>query len=272
MKNENICFLDMISEKFFITNRFNEKLEVLKEYQEGKDQYSAILMVPGLAMDLHEWGKSFDEIADRLVKAGFLVLRFSFAGCGKSEGDFKEMTVSRQAAQVQDVFKYLQKEPLVDKNRIGVLAQSMAGPSVIQALPLKISSTIFLSAVFDPEESLKKVIQERNVVIDVKKITKLPRSDGSLTELGPQIWKDFKKLDLESKLEKHAKFPVLVLHGALDDKVSIKDAKQFFRFSQAKKELIIYPEGDHGFDKIPRRLRKEVLRKIIDWFKITHTN
>lgn len=94
----------MISKKIFIKNRFGEKLEALKEYSErpvrgwsapacrqGRSggKYPAVLMVPGLAMDLHEWAGSFDEIAEKLVKAGFLVLRFSFAGCGKSEGDFK---------------------------------------------------------------------------------------------------------------------------------------------------------------------------------------
>ncbi|MBL7158858.1 prolyl oligopeptidase family serine peptidase [Candidatus Microgenomates bacterium] len=178
------------------------------------------------------------------------------------------MTISRQAQQVQDVLNYLQKEPLVDKNRIGILVQSIGGPSVIQALPLKISSLVFLSAVFSPGESLKKVLSERNVKIDTQEITKMPRSDGSVTEFGPQIWEDFKKLNLKGKLEKHAKFPVLILHGALDTKVSTKDAKQFFRFSQGKKELVIYPEGDHGFDEVSSQLRQEVLRKIVSWYTL----
>jgi len=287
----------MITQKFFIKNRFGEKLEAVKEFPEREGPFPAVLMVPGLAMDFHEWGGSFDEISEKLVKNGFLAFRFSFAGCGKSDGDFKEMTISRQAKQVQDVLKYLQKEPLVDKNRIGILAQSMGGPSVIQALPLEISSLVLLSAVFNPGASLKKVIQERNIKIDPEKVTYVPRSeppprfagwflskirgetphrpakrdwcwgDGSLTELGPQIWEDFKKLDLKSKLEKHTSFPFLVLHGALDTKVPSHDAKQFFKFAQGKKELVIYPRGNHGLGDIPSALRKEVLEKIVEWFK-----
>lgn len=90
----------MISKKLFIKNRFGERLEVLKEYQEEKVKYPTVLLVPGLAMNLHEWGGSFDEISQKLVENGFLTFRFSFAGCGQSEGDFKEMTISRQAKQV----------------------------------------------------------------------------------------------------------------------------------------------------------------------------
>lgn len=259
----------MISKKLFIKNRFGERLEALKEFSRGKGPFPAVLMVPGLAMDLHESGGSFDEISENLVKEGFLVLRFSFAGCGSSQGDFREMTISRQAKQVKDVLRYLQKEPLVDENRIGILAQSMAGPSVIQALQLQISSLLLLSAVFNPGASLKKVLRARNVTIDLRGITKVPRSDGSLMTLGPQIWQDFKRLDLKTKIQKYTSFPVLILHGALDTKVSTKEVKQYFLFFKGKKELAIYSQGDHGLDEIPRKLRQEVLEKIVSWLELT---
>ena len=204
-----------------------------------------------------------------MVNNGFLVLRFSFAGCGKSDGDFKEMTISRQAAQVQDVFSFLQKEPLVDKKRIGILAQSMGGPSVIQALPLKAFSLVFLSSVFEPEESLKMVLKRKKVKINPQKVTYVPRSDESLTPLGSQIWRDFKKIDLKIKVQRHVHFPVLVFHGELDTYVTTKEVKKYFQYFPGKKELVIYPEGDHGLEDIPPVLRQEVLEKIVSWFKIS---
>ena len=94
-----------------------------------KGKFPAILLVPGFGMDLHEYNGSFDEIAKVLVNEGFLTLQFSFAGCGKSEGDFVEMTFRRQAAQVRDMFEYLVKREDVDKKRIGVIAQSCGVPS-----------------------------------------------------------------------------------------------------------------------------------------------
>ena len=262
----------MIAKKIFIKNRFGEKLEALKEYSKGKGPLPAVLMVPGLAMDLHEWAGSFDEVSQKLVNNGFLVLRFSFAGCGKSDGDFKEMTISRQAAQVQDVFSFLQKEPLVDKKRIGILAQSMGGPSVIQAFPLPIKSLLLLSTVFKPAESLQKVLKERNVKIDPKKVTYVPRSDDSLTPLGPQIWDDFKKINLKTKIQKLVTFPTLIIHGELDTYVTTREVRKYFKYFKAKKELAIYPKGDHGFDDISRNLRNEILEKIVSWFTISLTN
>lgn len=259
----------MISRKFFIKNRFGEKLEAVKEYKEGKERYSTVLLVPGLAMDVHEWGGSFDQISRHLVNSGFLAFRFSFAGCGRSEGDFRQMTIARQAKQVKDVIDFISRDPLVNKKRIGVLAQSMGGPSVIKALPLKISSLVLLSAVFNPGKSLKKVLIGRNVIFDHNGVIKVPRTNGSVTELGPQIWDDFQMLDLKNQLEKHAPFPVLVLHGTLDTKVSTKDAKQLYLYVQGGKEIVIYPQGDHGLEQVSPKLRQRVLGKIVNWFQKT---
>lgn len=258
----------MSSKKLFIKNGFGENLETLKEYKTGKDKYPAVLMVPGLSMDLHEWGGSFDKISKYLVDNGFLTYRFSFAGCGKSEGAFKEMTISRQAKQVQDVLNFIEKEPLVDKKRIGILAQSIGGPSVIAALPLKIKSLIFLSSVFDPEKSLTAVCQERKAY-NPKGVSSLPRSDGTTTRLGSKLWLDLKKLNLRNQLKKYSPPYLLILHGALDTIVAINDVKKIYKYTTGKKEVVIYPEGDHGLEEIPKPLRRKVLDKICVWFKKT---
>lgn len=158
---------------------------------------------------------------------------------------------------------------MVEKKRLGILAQSMGGPSVTAALPLKISSLVFLSAVFSPEKSLLEVIRERNVVFNPKMVTRVPRSNGSLTELGSQIWVDFKRIDLKDKLAKHASFPILFLHGALDDKVSTEEVKRAYQWVKREKELVIYPRGDHGLQDVSLKLRQAVLAKIVSWSRKT---
>lgn len=258
----------MISKSLFITNRFEEKLEVLKECQEEKKQYPTVLFVPGLAMDLHEWDNSFDEIAKLLVNNGFLTYRFSFAGCGKSAGDFKEMTITRQAKQVKDVLDFVRKDELVDKNRIAILAQSMGGPSTIQAFPLEIKSLVLLSAVFDAESCLVEVLKERNAY-NPAGVSYVPRSDGSVTEIGSQLWEDLQKLDLGKKLKQYSPSAVLVVHGELDTKVSVADAQLLYQLAQGRKELQIYPKGDHGFTDVSTELRRAVLDKIVNWFEET---
>lgn len=177
----------MTSESLEIKNSFGEKLETVREFKKGKRKYPTVILVPGLAMDYHEWGGSFDEISRYLTEKGFLVYRFSFAGSGKSEGDFKEMTVTRQAKQIKDIVQFVRRDSLVDKKRLGILAQSIGGPSTIQALPLRIRALILLSSPLNIAESFRQVLIKRKAY-NSKGISYVPRSDGRVTPIGRQIW------------------------------------------------------------------------------------
>jgi uncharacterized protein len=89
-----------MEQKLFITNRFGEKLETIIRKPDGNGKFPAVIFVAGFGADLHEYNNSHDEIAERLVNSGFLTIQFSFAGRGKSEGSYEEMTIDRQAKQV----------------------------------------------------------------------------------------------------------------------------------------------------------------------------
>lgn len=142
--------------------------------------------MPGLAMDYREWGGSFDEISKHLTENGFLVYRFSFAGSGRSEGNFKEMTVTRQAKQVKDVVEFVRRDPPVDKKRIAILAQSMGGPSTIEALPLSIRALIFLSSPLNIAKSFRQVLIKRKAY-NPEGTSYVPRSNRGCPNWSPDL-------------------------------------------------------------------------------------
>ena len=67
----------------------------------------------------------FEPIIERLNQNGIGVLRYDFNGCGKSEGDFKDMTVRNEIEDLINVIAYVRQLP-VTKN-ISLLGHSQGG-------------------------------------------------------------------------------------------------------------------------------------------------
>ncbi|WP_412029647.1 alpha/beta hydrolase family protein [Deinococcus yunweiensis] len=62
-----------------------------------------------------------------LAARGVASLRFDFRGSGESQGDFSEMTVSREVEDTQAAFAYLRRQPGLDPERTMLLGFSMGG-------------------------------------------------------------------------------------------------------------------------------------------------
>jgi|HigsolmetaAR202D_1030399.scaffolds.fasta_scaffold18524_2 Dipeptidyl aminopeptidases/acylaminoacyl-peptidases len=71
--------------------------------------------------------KIFRDIAHYLSNNGIAVFRFDDRGVGKSEGLFKTAGLTDFRNDIISAFHHLQKEPNIDKNKIGVLGHSLGG-------------------------------------------------------------------------------------------------------------------------------------------------
>ena len=71
--------------------------------------------------------KPFALIADRLTKAGIVVLRYDDRGVTKSEGNFSIATTFDFADDAKAAINWLKNQPFVDKNNIGVIGHSEGG-------------------------------------------------------------------------------------------------------------------------------------------------
>jgi pimeloyl-ACP methyl ester carboxylesterase len=71
--------------------------------------------------------KSFAVIADYLTKKGYLVLRVDDRGIGKSTGNFAKSTTADFVKDVEVSLDFLEQQPQVDKNKIGLLGHSEGG-------------------------------------------------------------------------------------------------------------------------------------------------
>lgn len=257
-----------MEESLWISTPDGKKLEGLLRKPEGDGPFPAILFIPGLGMTLHEWNNSFDEISKLLVASGFLTLQFGFS-IFYPDGVVRELALDKRAAQLKAVYQWLLSRSDVDRDHVGILAQSFGVPTLMAAHLANVRTTVFVSGSFFPYRSITKVYTERGTVINYSGDTTLPRSSGEHTTVGKEFWQSIKKFDPFKAVEKLTA-SVLVIHGDRDTKMPMTDTRRVFEAIPSQhKKLKIFKGGDHGIDQVPRAMREEFLREVVKWFKET---
>ncbi len=251
-----------------IPNRFGEKLEMLIKKPDEAGKYPVVILVPGIGASMHETNNSHDEIAQRLCDAGFAAVQFSFAGRGKSEGSYEDMTLSRQALQLEDVITWTKKQDFADQDKVGIYAMSFGVATTIRLMPQDIASFCFVSGAYHPYESLKNLFS-KNGEVHEDGMSWRKFSNGDLIRLKPNFWQDVKACDMTGQLKKLTQ-PVCMIHGTADPKISCTEAEDVFSIipSTIKKFLLI-DGGDHGIIDVPPQTRQVFLKKVVQWFEDT---
>lgn len=243
-------------------------LDGLIRAPDGEGPFPAVIFVHGLGMTMHEWNGSFDEIAGRLNQAGFLTIQLQF-DIFKPDGTVRELPLDKRAEQFVDVFDWLLARSDVDPKRVGVLAQSFGVPTILSTNVSSAKSIVFISGAYFPEKSIRRVYEERGVVINLNGDTTLPRSSGERTTAGKEFWPSLASF-VPITVVRALTQPVLMIHGDQDTKVSIAEAQEVFAVvPSARKKLKIFKGGDHGIIDVPRPMREEFLELVTNWFSKT---
>jgi|GEM_PF-2411639 len=269
----------MTEEKILISIQGGVKLEGLVRKPQRDGPFPAVLFVHGLGVTMHEWKGSFDEIAGWLNDIGILTLQFQF-DIFKPDGSERELPLEERARQFKDALNWLFTRPEVDTKRIGIVAQSFGVPTMLSLKRLNpaqqgltfIKSFVFVSGAYFPEKSIRRVYEERGVVINLDGDTTLPRSSGERTTVGKEFWPSLASFDPVKEVKQLVQ-PVLMVHGDQDTKVSTAEAQEVFTaIPSKKKKLKIFKGGDHGITDVPKKMREEFFKEVVLWFQSTLYN
>ena len=88
--------------------------------------------------------KKFKVLADELAKQNIASLRFDYAGCGLSDGDFAKVTIQKMANDFKNAFKILQEK--TNRKNISVIAQSLSACVVANLVKESLFAKIILIA------------------------------------------------------------------------------------------------------------------------------
>ncbi|OGG09344.1 hypothetical protein A2699_06410 [Candidatus Gottesmanbacteria bacterium RIFCSPHIGHO2_01_FULL_43_15] len=239
-------------------------LEVVQDVPEKGMRFPTVLLVPGFGMDLHESGY-FDQASDILVRNGFQTFRFSFSGTGKSQGNFVDMTLTKQADELREVLKSIKTDRFTNPRKIGILAQSFGSVAAIAAQPLAgIKSYVFTSAPADPYQSLEKWFK-RQRGYNPEGISEIERTDKRITRVGREFWQNLKQHDLSKQMQ-HIKEPIKLIYGGKDIRIKPWEFQDLYVHASGRKNLVVVEKSNHAFTG---KARPVVLALIAEWFNET---
>lgn len=198
--------------------------------------------------------------AKYLTERGFVVFRFDFSGSGESDGDFYDMTVSREEKELEMIHDFAKMKYFVDNDKIYWIGHSLGGVlSSLMAYKLKPKAMVLLAPASDMNDKDYLKVMAKTVfegeIKNAKKlennktyeemIAKIEDADIGGVKIHKNFLIDFIRKDIYGSASKyHGK--VLIIRGTKDSLV-FKDSNEKLQkaYEDARYEEI--KGADHSF-------------------------
>lgn len=195
------------------------------------------------------------DTANALNAAGFDTLRFSFAGNGDSEGDFRDATISKEVGDLSSVLDAVS----ASYPKIAYIGHSMGGAvGVIQASrDARITALVSLAGMVDtkafattefgeetPDQGL--MWEEESCPLSAKFMHDLCETIQSVAPLAECVTQ-----------------PWLLVHGTTDDVVQPKDTKLVESLKGKTVKIVRVTGADHSFNEPAHKA--QMTQAVVDW-------
>lgn len=224
-----------------INNRSDLKLSALLSVP--ADPHCLVIACHGFRGAKENGGRIY-SLGEKLKQIGMGLLAFDFQGSGQSEGQYSDLTLTRQAGDLQDVINYADQQfqlPII------VLGRSFGGSTILAGASqddrivgyIFWSTTVFLKETFTGlNPALASQVEKGNTI--------MLTDEGGNYELDPDLFQDFANHNMDDYLRAIGNRPVLIVHGLADEMVPTKNAQHIAQLlPQAQLNLL---EGaDHRF-------------------------
>lgn len=241
-----------------IINQYNEKLAAYL-FEPSSDIQYMMIICHGFRGAKENGGKIFG-FAEKLQKLGMGVLAFDFRGSGRSDGDFADMTLSRQAEDLHHIIDYVHTRfrlPII------LLGRSFGGSTVMVggAKDRRVGGYVFWSTPVFVQQTFAAMLPEDFQLLEQGKTICLKDDAGEFT-LKPELLADFNRHNMNAYLQAIGMRPTLVVHARDDETVNPANALHM-RERLPNCSLCMIDEAGHRFlEKISER--EEIT---IDWLQ-----
>ena len=221
-------------------NSQRENLWGMLSLPKTKKRAPAVILVHGF--NGSKSARKFVKIGRKFSQSGIAVLRFDFAGCGDSEGDFKNMSIRQEVEDLNAAYKFLVQQPQINKNRIGLLGYSLGGLiTCLFQVRNAVAKTLVLVAPAINQGSLMKIWCTPK---EIKKWRQRGYMDTPKYRIGIQYLNEAEDY---TPIMSNIKIPTLIIHGKNDEDVPISFSKKLLKFLK-KRKMIIVERADHNLE------------------------
>lgn len=246
--------------------------EIPVTFKSGKRQLIGILHLPKrkkapVVIMCHGYGgdklgnnrRTFAKAARYFSKKGVATLRFDFLGCGDSEGEFEELTVTKQIKNLEDAISFLENIKEIDKYRIGAIGWSRGSAVCILAAAKdrRIKCVVDWAGEADFKDQWAP-----HLVKEAQKRGKFSFYwDTVITKKSVEDERHYNILRAIKKMKK----PFLVIHGTNDENVSLNQGETLYKAAKKPKKLFVVKKANHSFSGFEERVINETFRWLKRW-------
>lgn len=205
----------------------------------------------------------FVKLSRMLEKRGIASVRFDFGGSGESDGDFVDMTISKELEDAKNILEYVKTLDFIDVNRIGIVGLSMGG-AVASMLAGDCRDDIKSLCLWAPAGNMGDLVMDTVEKENMENVRKSGYYDLGGLLLGTDFIDDMISVDI---YEKAAAFDknVLLLHGDKDMTVPLNASERYLEKYESKAVLHVIEGADHTFNR--KNWEDEVLEYTLGFFE-----
>ena len=182
-------------------------------------------------------------LSDALGAKGIASCRFDYHGCGESDGNIEETTLTERLANLESVTIFVLERPSIDATKIALLGSSFGG------------CTSLLKAARDQR------IRCVSLWATPHRIGNKEGSSPEGIDFREALYADFSRYDLLAEARKVR--CGLVIHGEADEVVPAEEGAAIYENLGDPKAFELIKGGDHTFSRVADRERAISLS--LDW-------
>ena len=226
-------------------------------------RFPTVIMYHGFMSSKLESRGIFVKLSRLLASRGFAAVRFDFSGSGESDGNFRDMTFSREVDEALAILRFVESLPHTNPERIGIVGSSMGGAiaSIVAGKNADIVKALTLWAA--PSIDIVAGLESR-----LKDEMRFPRNQRGDIDMGG-LWlnhgffEDLKNWDVFGSLRKY-KGPAFLAYGTGDQLVPPATAINYEKALPGPSILHYLEEADHGFNRCD--WSDEVIKETVAFF------
>lgn len=211
----------------------------------------AIILCHGFTGACHENSRLFVHLAKAAEENGFYVLRSDFVGSGSSDADFAEYThLSGWAEDILSSVGFLQEQPEVDPERIGVLGISFgAGAALTAGSDSRIKAVVGWASVIDAETVFRGIFGNENWdALESGRVRRIEHVySGSRFAVTDQFVEDVKAIRIVDCVCRYQDTALMLVQGGADAVIDPAHAPALADKAPFDVEYYAIPDEDHSF-------------------------
>lgn len=180
-------------------------------------------------------------MAERAAELGYSTFLFDFAGCGESEGDFSDVSLTGHIDDLKHALDYCLASGY---ERAVTVGRSFGGTTVLchAAVDGRVAGVCTWAAPADPAGLFAGLRGETtgNGLVPL-------HGDAGTVYVKEAFFSDLAAYDVPARAAKISPRPIFVVHGSADAVVPPEDARTIYQSAGEPKELFIVPGADHQF-------------------------